>query len=457
MIKKQKIKVQFLGASGTVTGSKYLIDTGDYKILVDCGLFQGLKELREKNWDFPPILPSDIDIILLTHGHLDHVGYLPKLVKHGYHKSVLGTKPTLEVAEVILRDSGKIQEEEAARANLEKYSKHHPALPLYTVKDAEKAIEHFKQIEEGTWIDLFPYIKVRFQYVGHIIGATYIELEVRGEIFVFSGDIGRENDLLMHLPKKPKIADYIFLESTYGDRIHPKYDVFEKIKTIVNQTVTNKGTLIIPSFAVERTQTLMLILWQLKTRGLIPDIPMIMDSPMGANILNIFKNNLEWHKLPLSDCEKMVKSFKIVQDYRETLEIIDKNTPKIVIAGSGMVTGGRVLLYLKYYINKPSTRVLLVGFQAEGTRGRALLEGSKSIKIFGEQYAVKAKVLFIDALSAHADSIEIIDWLNRLKHKPKKVFLVHGEPEASKALKKLIKETYQWDSIIPELYEVIEL
>ena len=362
------ITIHFLGAAGTVTGSKYLIDTGDRKIMIDCGLFQGLKELRLKNWDYLPVNVAEIDTVLLTHGHMDHTGYLPRLVKMGFKGSILATQPTLAIAKIILLDSAKIQEEYAEQANKEGFTKHTPAEPLYTIQDAERAIDHFNSNPEGEWITLYSEIKVRFQYNGHIIGATFIELDVHGKRFVFSGDIGRKEDLLMRSPKKPERADVLFIESTYGDRIHPKDDLEEKLKAIVNETVEKGGTLIIPSFAVERTQTLMYLLWQLKEKKAIPEIPMIMDSPMGNNVLEVFHNYREWHKLPIEDCNKMCNIFQVVQSYKETWEVIDNKKPKIVIAGSGMMSGGRVLTYLQQYIGKPETTVLLAGFQAEGTR-----------------------------------------------------------------------------------------
>lgn len=454
---KQKIQIHFLGASETVTGSKYLIDTGEKKILIDCGLFQGLKKLRLMNWDYLSVRADEIDIVLLTHGHLDHTGYLPRLVKNGFKGTILGTYPTLDIAEIILKDSGKIQEEEAERANKEGFSSHSPAEPLYTLKDAEDAISHFSGAKEGEWIPLYKGIKVRFQYNGHIIGATFIELDINGKRFVFSGDIGRKDDLLMRSPKKPTKADVLFIESTYGDRLHPEENVEEKLKKIINDTIEKGGTLIIPSFAVERTQTLMYLLWQLRIKNEIPEILMVMDSPMGANVLNVFHKHKEWHKLSLAECTKMCDAFHIVEDFRETWEIIDLKKPKIVIAGSGMITGGRVLTYLQQYIDRPETTVLLAGYQAEGTRGRQLLEGATEIKIYGKYYPVKAEVFNIHSLSAHADQSELLDWLSDIEKAPEKTFIVHGEPQAADTLRVKIKDTFGWTSQIPELYTIEDI
>ncbi len=452
-----ELKIHFLGAAGTVTGSKYLVDTGERKILIDCGMFQGLKKLRLLNWNYPPVKVSEIDVILLTHGHADHTAFLPRLVNMGFNGHIRGTDPTLDIASIIIRDSAKIQEEEAERANREGYSKHEIAEPLYNMIDAENAISRFKSLEEGVWIELYPEIKVRFQYNGHILGSTFIELEVRGEVIVFSGDVGRKSDLLLREPKKPKKADYLLIESTYGGKIHDNLDLETELSKLIHHTYEKNGTLIIPSFAVERAQTLMYILWKLKEKGKIPIIPMIMDSPMGNNVLEVFKNHKAWHKMSPDDSRRMCNSFTIVKDFRETLNIIDDRQPKIVIAGSGMVTGGRVLNYLTEYIEDPSTTVMLAGFQAEGTRGRQLLEGAAEVKIYGKYYNVNADIYNLTTLSAHADQSELIDWLSDLESSPKKVFIVHGEPHSADAFRVKLKDTFGWDCILPELYEMFEL
>ena len=452
------IKIHFLGAAGTVTGSKYLLDTGDRKILVDCGLFQGLKELRLKNWEYPPVNVNDIDVILLTHGHMDHTGYLPRLVKQGFKGPIYGTYPTLDIAKIILNDSAKIQEQEAQRANKEGYSKHSPAEPLYDLKDVEKTIPYFKGIPPNQWLPLLKNVKARFQYNGHILGATYIELDVQGKRFVFSGDIGRTNDLLLYPPVKPTGADVLFMESTYGGRFHPEEkEAIPLIEKLVNETISRGGSLFIPSFSVERAQLMMLIFWRLLKKNKIPKVPMIMDSPMGANVLELFHRTRDWHRLEAHDCDEMCSHFTVVSSYRETMELRTDNKPKIVIAGSGMLTGGRMLNYLETQAQNPDNTLLFVGYQADGTRGRKLLEGEKVLKVYGKTVPFKMQVTEIEGLSAHADHAELLDWLSDIEERPERIFIIHGEKEGAEALKKGIKETYGWESEIPQLYGIEEI
>lgn len=453
----RKLKVHFFGGSGTVTGSKFYLETEEIKILVDCGVFQGTKELRKQNWEPLPIDASKIDVVLLTHGHLDHCGYLPLLVKQGFRGNILGTAPTLEIAKIILEDSAKIHEEEAERANEEGYSKHDPALPLYTQKDAAFALKFFRSIEEGASIWLSENCSVRFLFNGHIIGSTYLELELFGKIFVFSGDVGRQHDDLLDPPKQPQWADYLFVESTYGDRLHPEEDVQGILKQLVDHTLQNRGVLIIPSFAVERLQSLMFQLWKLYDKNLIPNIPIFVDSPMGINVLEVFEQFPEWHKLSVKEYHNMCNHVTLVSSYRETWETIDDPRPKIVIAGSGMVTGGRVLTYIKQLGDMESTSILLVGYQAEETRGRKLLEGATELKIFGKHIPIKAKIHHLESLSAHADQEELLQWMGSIKNIPEKVFLIHGEQTSLEAYRSKIKEQLGWNCHVPKLYEVLEI
>ncbi|WP_127136886.1 MBL fold metallo-hydrolase RNA specificity domain-containing protein [Flagellimonas oceanensis] len=453
----KKLNIHFFGASGTVTGSKYYLETEEVKIMVDCGLFQGLKDLREHNWERLPVDVSEMDYVLLTHGHLDHCGYIPLLVRHGFRGKILGTAPTLEIARIILEDSAKIQEEEAKRANEGHYSKHDPALPLYTEEDAAFALKFFEQIEEGKAVVLSDNCSATFLYNGHIIGSTYIEMDLYGKRLVFSGDVGRQQDELLNPPKQPEWADYLFVESTYGDRLHPEEDVEHILTELVKETLQKKGTLIIPSFAVERLQSLMYQLWKLYRMNRIPNIPIFVDSPMGNNVLEVFEEFPSWHKLTLEEYHNMCNHISIVSSYAETWETIDDPRPKIVIAGSGMVTGGRVLTYIKQLGDLESTSILLVGFQAEETRGRKLLEGATELKIYGKYISIKAKVHHLESLSAHADQAELLTWMGSIKNVPEKVFLVHGERSAMDVYRERIHEKFGWNCHIPEMYEVVEI
>ncbi len=453
----KKIKIQFLGASGTVTGSKFYLETPEINIMVDCGMFQGLKELREINWQPLPIDASKIDFVLLTHGHLDHTGYLPRLLKEGFKGEIMATAPTLAVTEIILLDSGKIQEEQAKSANEEGYTKHHPAVPFYTVQEAERTVALFNPCEKDEWNSLSKNVRFRFRYNGHIIGATFIELEIFGKLFVFSGDIGRKTDLLLSPPERPKWADYLFLESTYGNKLHPVEDVSEILSGLIKQTIQERGNLIIPSFAVERLQTLMYTLWLLFKKNKIPNIPIFVDSPMGNNVLSVFERFPAWHNLSISEYRAMVNHFELITSYADTWKTIDDPRPKIIIAGSGMVTGGRVLTYLQQMLKKPNTQILLVGFQAEGTRGRQLLDGAHELKLFGKYYPVMAKVRLLESLSAHADQNELLYWLSSIENIPEKVFLVHGEPSTLDALRVKLKDAKGWNCHIPKQYETIEI
>ena len=453
----KNISIHFLGAAGTVTGSKYLIEGAGKRFLIDCGLFQGLKELRLLNWENLLVDESTIDFVLLTHAHLDHTGYLPRLVKAGFKGNIYGTSPTLDIAEIILKDSAKIQEEEAKQANEQGYSKHKPARPLYDVKDVEQTVQHFREIKIDEWVSFGDDMKVRYQTNGHIIGSAFIEVQIAGKLIVFSGDIGQENDVLLFPPKRPQKADVILIESTYGDRLHPKEDILERLKKIILETYSKGGSLIIPSFAVERTQSLMYMIWQLRKSGALPEIPCIMDSPMGANVVEVFHKSLNWHKLSKDDCTSMCEIFEIVKSFRETLKLIVTTHPKIIIAGSGMVTGGRVLNYLQEYISRPETTVLLAGFQAEGTRGRQLQEGTHEIKIYGKYYSVKARIETMSGLSAHADQLELLNWMSEIKGTPEKIFIVHGERQAADTLRVKIKDTYGWDPVIPKLHSIEEI
>lgn len=453
---KNNLKVHFFGAASTVTGSKYLIECSGKKILIDCGLFQGLKELRTLNWQSLPFDVASLDAVILTHGHLDHVGYLPLLVKQGFKGTIFATEPTVEIARLILLDSAKIQEEDAERANKFGYSKHSPAKPLYTTAEAEAVLPLFQREPLDKWIGISDAFTFRFRYNGHILGAAFIELKASGKLMVFSGDIGRQEDPLLFPTQRPEAADILFIESTYGGRLHPSNPEVE-LSRIIREAAHKKGTIIVPVFAVERAQLLMFYLWKLKQNKLIPDLPVYMDSPMGKSVLQFFSKYHSWHKLAPRELKDILREIKVISKQQETIQLAENKTPKIILAASGMATGGRVLTYFEHYLGQKSATILMAGYQGEGTRGRALLDGATEIKMRGKYWTVKASCTQVEGLSAHADQNELVEWCGDIPKKPEKVFIVHGEPESAFALKEKLKEVYDYDCIIPELNAVYEL
>lgn len=451
-----RIRVQFFGAAGTVTGSKTLVSSAKTNFLIDAGLFQGNKELRLLNWEDPNFEADNIDFVLLTHGHLDHCGWLPLLVKNGFSGNIYCTEPTKKIVQLILLDSAKIHEEEAAKANKEHYSKHHPALPLYTVDEAKKVFPLLKVVVPNEYLTI-QNIKAKWWLSGHILGAASIQVLIEDKVLVFSGDIGQMEDALLFPPQIPDQATHVFLESTYGNRLHPTTNPMIYLERYILETFEKGGTVIIPSFAVERAQLMMYYLWQLKKENRIPNIPMLLDTPMGISVLDLFAEFHHWHRLELHQYEEMCRSFHIISDYQDTMAVIENPNPKIVIAASGMATGGRILSYFEKYLSDEQSCILLVGYQAEGTRGRRLLNGEKSIKMYGNWYQVKAKIQQIDGLSAHADQQELIDWVSQIPTPPKQIFLVHGEEDALQTLKEKLEEVYQGEITIPNLHDSMEI
>jgi len=451
------LKIHFWGAAGCVTGSKFLLETASDRILVDCGMFQGLKDIRQRNWEPWPSPPSEIQRVLITHGHLDHVGMLPRLVRDGFKGPICGTTPSLEVARIVLQDSAKIHEEEAERAKAEGYSRHEVPMPLYTLEDVRAALALFEPIPKDHWESIGDQLKFRFRFNGHILGACFIEIVMADRYIVFSGDIGRPHDPLLAPPERPGRADVLFLESTYGNKNHPDIDIESSLQEHVNAAVAEAGVCIIPSFAVERLQTVMYLLWKLVRANRIPNLPIYVDSPMGENVLDLFARFPHWHKLPMEDYRQMRRQIKVISEYRDTWKAIDDPRPKVVVAGSGMLSGGRVLTYLSQLLKRPTTRILLVGYQAEGTRGRNLLEGAHELKIFGKYIPVRAKVIQLDSLSAHADQGELLDWVSEIAPPPEYIFLVHGEPTAQDALRVKLENEKGWFARIPGLMETAEI
>lgn len=447
-----QVSLRFLGGASTVTGSKTLIETTGFKVLVDCGLFQGLKALRLLNWQPFDFDVSEIDAVIITHAHLDHVGCIPLLVKSGFKGSIYATRPTCDLARIILLDSAKIQEEEARLANVGGYSKHDPAKPLYTIKDSENALKFFVPIEDKEWITLSPDFKFQLLRNGHILGSALVEVICNGKKIVFSGDLGREHPLLLEPPVQVKEADFLVLESTYGDRDHAQAPKDNELASIVAEALLKNGNLIIPTFAVERAQEIMLILNSLKGKNMIPkNVPIYLDSPMGIDVTDVYLKHPGWHTMTPESCRMISTDTTQVRDIETTHAIIEDKRSKIIIAGSGMLSGGRALEYLKAYVGETNTTVLFVGFQAEGTRGRSMLRGAEHIRIHGNYYRINASIREISAFSGHADRTELLNWVSHFEKKPSKIFLNHGEAKSSEALRLEIEEKFQIPCVVPLL------
>lgn len=451
------MEIEFLGATGTVTGSKYLVRAGTKKVLVDCGLFQGFKQLRLRNWAPLPIDPGEVDAVVLTHAHLDHSGYLPVFVRQGFAGKILCTAATRDLCRILLLDSGRLQEEEAEYANRHGFSKHSPALPLYTEVQAEASLARFAPAAFDTDVDLGGGLSVRLSPAGHMLGAATVRLSHGGQSLAFSGDLGRPDDLIMVPPARVTQADYLVVESTYGNRRHDPSDPKDELEQVLDRTFARGGVVVIPSFAVGRAQTLMYLIHLLKAEGRIPDVPVFLNSPMAVDATRIFHNHRGEHRLAPAQCEAMCGAAKIVNSADESRRLNERHGPMILIAGSGMATGGRVVHHLKAFAPDARNTVLFAGYQAGGTRGAAMVAGAGAIKIHGEYVPVRAEVAHIDNLSGHADYAEILDWLRRFDAPPRRVFVTHGEPDATDSMRRHIAENLGWDVHVPEYLERLAL
>ncbi|NUQ77327.1 MAG: MBL fold metallo-hydrolase [Polyangiaceae bacterium] len=443
------MEISFLGAASTVTGSKYLVTTSERRILVECGLFQGLKELRLRNWAPLPIPVHTIDAVVLTHAHMDHSGYLPSLRKQGFTGKIFCTAATLDLCGLLLRDSGSIQEEDAAYANKKGFSKHHPALPLYTQKDAEAVLHQFSTVPWEREHYLGGGISVRFSPAGHILGAAIVTLQTPEGRIVFSGDLGRMRDPIMRPPVPVAEADWLVIESTYGDRLHENADPEEQLAAVVRRVTDRGGVLLIPAFAVGRSQLMLYYLHRLKERGLFKNVPVFLNSPMAANVGEILCEYHLEHALSAVETRAVCNTARIIQDVAESRALNERRGPMIIVSASGMLTGGRILHHLKAFGHDPKNGILLAGYQAPGTRGGDLVRGAKALKIHGGMVPILAEVFTMDTLSAHADQDELMLWLRGFQSPPKTTFITHGEPPAAATLAQRIEKELGWSCDIP--------
>jgi metallo-beta-lactamase family protein len=451
------MRLTFLGGTGTVTGSKYLLEHAGRRLLVDAGLYQGLKQLRLRNWDSFPVAPAEIDAIVLTHAHLDHSGFLPRLVQLGFRGRVYCTSATRDLCTLILPDSGRLLEEEADYANRHGFSKHHPALPLYSEEDAQTALKHFTVREFTEGFEPIPGVRVQLRRAGHLLGAASVRVEWEGRSLLFSGDLGRANDLLMVPPELPEAADTVIVESTYGDRAHADADPLTEMADVINRTAARGGIIVIPSFAIGRAQALMYCLHLLRQQHRIPDLPAFLNSPMAADATQIYRAHRAEHRLTPDQCEAMCSAARIVNSVEESKRLNDLRYPAVIISASGMASGGRVLHHLKAFAPDPRNSILFAGFQAAGTRGAAMVSGARTVKIHGQQVPVRAEVAQLDSLSAHADRNELLAWIGALPSAPRRVFVTHGEPVAADALRQAIEERHRWACSVPEYRDSVEL
>jgi metallo-beta-lactamase family protein len=460
-------KLSFYGATGIVTGSRYLLETQGKRLLIDCGMFQGVKEDRERNWEPFPVSPADIDAVLLTHAHIDHSGYLPRLGRNGFSGKVYCTYATRDLCDVMLQDSAHLQEEDAQYANKKGFSRHQPALPLYTLEDALKVIRQFAPVYYGEDLFLTDNMRIKFRDAGHILGSAMIDVKLNPASdtrrILFSGDLGRPDQPILRDPAQVFNVDYLVVESTYGDRLHDGGETLDALARVINETVQRNGVLVIPAFAVGRTQTLLFNIRELEEQQKIPLLPVYVDSPMAAQATQIFEQYRIDYDFQAKILELQGKKIlqprllHVIREVEESKRLNDLKGRAIIISASGMATGGRILHHLQHRLPEARNTVLFIGYQGVGTRGRTILEGQPLVKIHGEDVAVKAKVENIPGYSAHADYNEILAWLMGFNRPPKQTFIVHGEPEASQALAQKIGQILHWPTVIPKFGEEFQL
>ncbi len=450
-------RLRFLGATDTVTGSRYLIDSGGVRVLVDCGLFQGYKRIRDRNRTHFPVPPGSIDAVLLTHAHLDHTGYVPALVRDGFTGPVYATRGTSELCKLLLPDSGHLQEEEARYADHRGSSVHVPALPVYTAADAVRSLNAFEPQDFDAPLDLGAGIAATFLPAGHILGAAQIRVDVDGRSIHFTGDLGRADDPLMFPPRELEAADILVTESTYGNRSHPDEDPAAELGAVVSRVAKRGGVIMIAAFAVGRAETLMLHLSRLRRSGLIPDIPIYLNSPMAIDASYMYRQHPEEHRLLGDEFEDMYKLATMTRTADDSRLLNLRGGPMVIISASGMLTGGRILHHLEAYGPDPKNAIILSGYQAGGTRGADLADGAKELRIYGQDVPIQAEVIHIEGFSAHADADEIIRWMHAADQAPQMTYITHGEPAASDALRRRIKRELGWNARVPEHLEAVSL
>ena len=445
------VTITFLGGTGTVTGSKYLVQHADQKLLVDCGLFQGYKQLRLRNWNPLHVAPKEINAVVLTHAHLDHSGYIPLIYAQGYRGKVHASAATCDLCNILLPDSGHIQEEDAEFLNRHGYSKHEPALPLYDKHQAIQSLGLLKPESMGKPFSPIAGWKVTLSSAGHILGASSVLVEVAGRRILFSGDLGRPDDLLMPPPDQPPLADTVLIESTYGNREHPEDNVIAELGNALKKVSARGGVAVIPVFAVGRAQAILYAISLLKERGDIPHgLPVFLDSPMAVHTTELYKKHPHAHRLNAQGIRDLENVATMIESTDQSKKLASRHGPMVILAASGMATGGRVLHHLAHYLPNHRNMVILTGYQAPGTRGATLANGSGVVRIHSKDIQINAEVVQLQSSSAHADAVQLIDWLRSMKEAPSQVYVVHGEPEASDALRQRIHQSLGWRALVPE-------